>query len=796
MSPKIAPVLARYPLPNDTQGPYGARTYATSSKVRTVTDQFSVRIDHKLSDKSQLFARFNLNDIDGPLTNPSQTAIDPSFAVPYYDHQRNFGLRYIRTPSASLTLESAAGFIRSTPNFPTINSVQPGLTFGDALYESFNAASGSILASFGNLFQFRQTVSWMRGRHSWKAGAEVRLNRDTTLFGTNPNGTYMFGGGAAYSPVAIRSASGLHDIQPGDLLPDSLTGFLTAAPFSYTISAAPALFAQGNQMGSSALRRQAYNFFVQDNWKASPRLGISYGLRYEVGSRFIEAARRSSGLNFVDASGNPADPFAAGSRIRYIINKQPAYPLDLRGWSPRLALDWHPSDRTTIRAAGAITTLLPNLWQQDDVTGALPFVTSPYVTAARGLPVPFENTVTPVAFPEAYTISGEPLFPTGRTKDVPANTEMDVLRFARDMATLSPDKRVRPVNAAAMGSDFQNGYLATYTAGVERNVSDVTLGAAYVATVGIRLARLDFPNGYGGADPQFAPYTLFDSAGAAQGGYGTVVLVTNHSHSTYHSLQTSMSKNSLRAGLGFQLSYTFSKSIDDSSAVLGGFLAGASGTVLQTSPQNPRDLGSEKGPSTFDVTHSLSFSAIQELRLDRIGALHPLGSRLTTGWQLLGMGALASGQPFTVYSGIQQTGAGSNGADRPDQVAQPVLSTSRTVREDYFGRGAANASFFSIPINLPGGTGPNRGRFGTLGRDTFRGPALHNFDVSLIKNTPIAWGSTPERIVAQFRAEVFNVFNIVNFGLPANIALGPGFGLISRTAAPSRQIQLSLKILY
>ena len=129
-------------------------------------------------------------------------------------------------------------------------------------------------------------------------------------------------------------------------------------------------------------------------------------------------------------------------------------------------------------------------------------------------------------------------------------------------------------------------------------------------------------------------------------------------------------------------------------------------------------------------------------------------------------------------------------------MAQPVLSTSRTVREDYFGRGAANASFFSIPINLPGGTGPNRGRFGTLGRDTFRGPALHNFDVSLIKNTPIAWGATPERIVAQFRAEVFNVFNIVNFGLPANIALGPGFGLISRTAAPSRQIQLSLKILY
>ena len=92
VDPQIAPVLARYPLPNDPQGPYGARTYATSSKVQTVTDQFSVRVDHKISGKAQFFARFNLNNMDGPLTNPSQTAIDPSFAIRFFDHQRNFGI--------------------------------------------------------------------------------------------------------------------------------------------------------------------------------------------------------------------------------------------------------------------------------------------------------------------------------------------------------------------------------------------------------------------------------------------------------------------------------------------------------------------------------------------------------------------------------------------------------------------------------------------------------------------------------------------------------------------------------
>ena len=112
------------------------------------------------------------------------------------------------------------------------------------------------------------------------------------------------------------------------------------------------------------------------------------------------------------------------------------------------------------------------------------------------------------------------------------------------------------------------------------------------------------------------------------------------------------------------------------------------------------------------------------------------------------------------------------------------------------GLGANNASLFSIPINVPGGTGTNRGVFGTLGRNTFRGPGLHNFDLALSKETPLMERPGATRASLQFRAEFFNVFNIVNFGLPSNIVLGPGFGEISRTASNSRQIQFSLKMIY
>jgi hypothetical protein len=83
-----------------------------------------------------------------------------------------------------------------------------------------------------------------------------------------------------------------------------------------------------------------------------------------------------------------------------------------------------------------------------------------------------------------------------------------------------------------------------------------------------------------------------------------------------------------------------------------------------------------------------------------------------------------------------------------------------------------------------------------LGRGTFRGPGFHQFDFAMIKNTPFGRRGNGEWGILQFRAEFFNIFNIVNFGLPSNTVLGSGFGIVSKTAGPSRQIQLSLKLAF
>src|ERR1051326_2556667 len=94
VNPALAPVLNGYPMPNEPAGAFGDRTYAASSTVRTVTDQFSIRVDHQISNKASLLTRFSLNQVTGPLTNPDQTVLDPSFGIQFYDHQRNVGVKY------------------------------------------------------------------------------------------------------------------------------------------------------------------------------------------------------------------------------------------------------------------------------------------------------------------------------------------------------------------------------------------------------------------------------------------------------------------------------------------------------------------------------------------------------------------------------------------------------------------------------------------------------------------------------------------------------------------------------
>jgi hypothetical protein len=784
VDPDIAAVLARYPLPNYTAGTYQSRTYATASKVATNANQFSLRIDHKFSSKDQFFARFNLDNLTGPTTNPDQTAIDPAFGIQYIDRQRNVVGTYTHTVSPRLVLESSISIMRSTPGFPTTDYTDPAVKFNDGLFEAFNSAGGSVMQAYGNLFQGRQNVAFTTAHHAFKAGFEVRINRDTTYFGMSPDGEYDFGGGTAFATEAIPSKSGTHNIQPGDPLPDTLSGFLSGSPFVYTVAIAPPYFSNGEHIGPAAISRNNFSAYLQDTWKVTPRLTLDYGLRWELYTPITERAHRTAG--FLKVNG----------KQEYVVNPQPGYRTDWNGWGPRVQASWQVTSKFTAHAGGAITVIPPNIWQDNFLTGSTPFAVYPRLLSASGAPINYGFQITPSQLPRAYTPQGVDIFASGKPNDVPSNTVMDVDRFEKDVAALTPSHVVSALNLSGIDRSFGNGTLFTWTTGLERKLGNLTADASYVGTAGVKLPRTSFPNAYPGATPAFAPDTEFDSSGNVIGGFGVENVITATAHSTYHALQTSLSGTMGHGGPGVQASYTWSKSIDDTSSVIGG--TGSTGAVAQGFPQDPYNTHAEKGPSAFDVTHGFGLSLAQNLPLDSVSFLHPMGKMATGGWELLSISSMSSGSPFTVYSGIQQTGAGSNGVDRPDQIAKPHLSTARKQREDYFGQGANNAAdFFSIPIHVVGGTGPNQGRFGTLGRNTFRGPAFYNFDFALIKDTPFGRRkSGAERVNLQFRSEFFNLFNIVTMGLPANILNGSGFGEISKTAGNSRQIQFSLKLIY
>ncbi|MDQ2832300.1 MAG: TonB-dependent receptor [Acidobacteriota bacterium] len=780
----IANVFARYPLPNYPQGTFGANTYATSSKVVTDADQFSVRLDYQPGVKDHIFGRFTLDNLNGPTTNPDQTVLDPSFGVTYVDRQKNGVITWVRTVSPRLVFESSVSATRTTPSFPTTNHTDPAIKFNDALFEPFNAAGGTVTRAFGNLFQARENVSITTATHAFKAGVEVRLNRDSTYFGTSPNGEYDFGGGTAYSPSEIKSQSGQHDVHLGDPLPDTLSALLTGSPFAYTRAVAPSYFSNGDYIGPAADSRSAFGAYVQDTWKVTPRVVLNLGVRYELYTPLSERARRGSGFF----------PTAGGGQ-EFLINPQPRYRTAMNNWGPRAQVDYRFSDHLRAHAGGALTTIPPNIWQDNYLTGGLPFVFYPRVTAAPGAQIPYGFQITPSQLPRVYTPAGVDIFATGRPNDVPANTVVDIDRLGRDIASLS--RQPSPLNVQGISPDFGNALLATWTLGLERSFGNVTTSANYVGTTAYKLPRVSFPNAYPGATAAFARFTQFSGAGVPVGGFGTENEITASSHSSYHALQLSAAGQSGHGGPGLQASYTWSKSIDDTSTVAGTSATSSVGAIAQAASQNPFDTHAERGPSTFDQTHSFSLSLTQEIPLQTFSFLDGVNRKIVEGWQLISISSISSGTPFTVYSGIQQTGAGSAGSDRPDQIGTPALSTARSRREDYFGRGDNNASYFAIPINVPGGTGPNQGRFGTLGRNSFRGPAFYNFDISLVKDTPIGKRRSGSELVnVQFRSEFFNIFNIVNMGLPSNTLLGSGFGLINRTAGSSRQIQFSLKLAY
>jgi hypothetical protein len=266
------------------------------------------------------------------------------------------------------------------------------------------------------------------------------------------------------------------------------------------------------------------------------------------------------------------------------------------------------------------------------------------------------------------------------------------------------------------------------------------------------------------------------------------LLLQSNGNSIYHGLQLALQKR-FAQGLQFRAAYTLSKAIDTSSSDPGSTAGGGrpdvpnAGFVVQG---NQRDLRSNRALSDFDRTHRFALSYSYEL--PSFGS----ASRLAQGWRISGFVQAQSGSPFSIFfpepegntpAALASLGNGSGGLYRLG-FGRPNLAPGYTL-DDLRETGAdeTTAYFNKAALASPGGG------FGNLGRNVLRGPGQVRFDLALSKETKLT-----ERVGFELRAEMFNLFNNVNFAQPSGDLSDSEFGQITNTVGGPRTMQFGLRV--
>jgi hypothetical protein len=728
--------LQYYPLGNLSPSLYASTVLGTDSY-----DQGGFRLDHNFTSGDQLFLRYatsSTGEID-PL--PIAGAGVPGFPVgdSIRTHSVAISETHIFNPQMLQTFRAA--FFRNEFIFRERLNQTPPSALGFQYQPTLGIAAGPrylIVAGYAsvgdpitgpqntyqNNYQIADSISLRRGRHSLKFGGEFTRTQINLLFGIATNGFFVF------APFPFS---------------DSFASFLTGQSVT---------FFQGGGQFDRALRNIVGAGYAQDEWRVTPHLTLNYGVRYEINTPYVDVRNRMN-------------EWAPGVQSKVYPNAPPGllFPGDLgvarsvapnyhKALMPRFGAAWDPtgSGRTTIRAGYGIF----------------------YDSFTNGVGGPLQAPVSALPWTLAYQLPG-PGFnianPYGGAPPPFASQS-----FVQPATVLTVDQRMRPP------------YAQNWNVSVERVLGkDYLLDVRYVGNKGTLLPRLieADPSVYGpGVNANNIDQNRIYAGCPSTGGpcnFASVGLVSGISNSTYHAGQISLSRH-FAAGLGFQLSYWYSKSLDDVSSfnVSGSAPTDVSGE--NDLAQNPFNIRAEHGPSLFDARQRFSLSGSYELprwrEAPRAAAL------LVNGWQFNGIASVSTGTPFTVYDSANVSLQGQapeiSGfySSRPDLVSNPNVgphTPNQWVNPGAFQR-----------LNPE----TQAGQFGNEGRNVVRGPGIANIDLSLFKNFAFGEG---KRI--QFRAECFNIANHANFALPQNDIASPEFGQVLEAGAP-RLFQLALKLVF
>ena len=661
-----------------------------------------------------------------------------------------FGANWVHTFSPRLVNSAHVGFTRTVwaQNFPIDTTGQFGNT-GDAKIGipfpnqsfagfTYQGISG-LINGFGNpvyggglidnTYSYIDDVTWQRGLHTISAG--VQAERYQNNYPTANNNGYL----------GILGYSGAFTSNPALATPG---GFGGADFVTDQVSSAAATLSSVN-VGQRQWRIAEY---FEDDWKATPRLTINLGARYEYDEPWVEENNKTGNVDLttgqVQYAGHVPTGAPAGSGI---CNNRGCYQPSLHQFMPRVGFAYQATDRFVVRGGYGASSFFEGNSSNQRLTSITPFIQAVNVTV-----------VTPTA--------GNPGAPRTAEEGFTGGTIQYGGTFNVYPQNIQP-AYVQEWNLTAE-------YALTHT---------LSLQVGYIGEQGQHIEDYGNVNQYlTNGVPTSAPFYNNQYLGvnaispATSIGSNSLLITESRAMSNYNAMQ-SVLRQRLSHGLEYQINYTYSKAMTNS---LGNYALNVNG--FSGAFQNYYNSAADYGPAGYDVTHNLSFTPVYALPVGRgqefLSNSNRAVDEILGGWKISAAGAFWSGFPQTA------TGPGNNsnsyGNSRPNQYRR-IKIVDRSP-DHWFGTDPSATdicppgvddgvcAFGQTATNGLGGS-----LFGTARNGSLRGPDFKNVDISMFKD----FRTFREQVVG-FRFDAFNAFNLVSFGNPDTGITDATFGQIAQ----------------
>ncbi len=702
LNPAAVAYLNAFPAPNcdsavNANCQFLTNNYTTNRNRITTFDDFDIRADYNMSSKDSAFVRYSYGNEDLTTTSllPALPAGFGSGSNPTKPWSAVFEETHIFT--SNLVNEFRFGFIHDdygyTPPFQNeplsanlgivnanVNALnQPDPQLGGGALIGGNGSQLSYTGDYGlydvpqDTWQETDNLSWVKGKHSMKFGADV-IRRQVDFFRPLAGKGFFNMCGNGTSPATIT----------GYEVTDLLVGFVC------NYSAGPVL-------GDSETRNWELGFYGQDDYRISRRLTLNLGLRWDILTWPVEKFNHQANFNI-----NTGQLEIAGQDG----NSRSFIPVNYHNFAPRIGFAYDVSGNGTTKISGGygIFYFVDRGGIDNQLAQNPPFSGQANYSYLNG----YRITFTGQAPQGTQTSSGCLTSCNSGTATIPLPPKGPLQVNLNDPANVSISIATLPTNTTP---DVQEWNLE-----LEHQIgNNMTLTMAYVGDKGTHLTTY---YNYNRQQYALAPCSVSAPAGCNFPQLGAINTQATIGNSTYNAMQVSLNRR-FTAGLQFGASYTWSHAIDDSPDAFDAY--GSNGGT----PVNYRDLAAERASSDYDMRNRFVFNTMYALPFGRGqqwgNNWNGVTNAILGGWQTNLIFTAQSGTPFDVLCGQEDP------IVRCDLVGNPYAGITNPL--EYFNP----AAFAAVPTNPAPGTGTAL-RAGTTPRNYLTGPGFYDIDFSTFKD--------------------------------------------------------------